>query len=129
MVRVMKTTCTGCLKFIPMGTRCRCRKRNKPKREPNEVDKLRNSDRWKRKKRPHIIRRDRAHCQRCLIKYGIIESSKVTVHHIKPASKYPELFFDDSNLITLCDTCNKQLGTVEQLDFEWVVPSDYKYSL
>ncbi len=125
----MKTLCSECRRFIPMGTRCECRKRNKPKKEPNEVDKLRNSHRWKRKTRPHIIRRDGAHCQRCLIKYRIIESSKVTVHHIQPASKYPELFFEYSNLITLCDTCNKQLGTVEQLDFDWIVPNDYEYSL
>ncbi|WP_430248169.1 HNH endonuclease [Priestia megaterium] len=128
MSRTMKTQCTGCGRLMPIGMKCNCRNRNKPKKEPNEVDKLRNSHRWKRKKRPHIIKRDLGYCQRCYIKYGIIESSKLTVHHILPASKYPELFFEDSNLVTLCDTCNKQLGINEQLDFDWVVPNDYEYN-
>ncbi|CAK8580911.1 HNH endonuclease [Priestia megaterium] len=104
---------------------CQC-KRNK---EQSEVAKLRNTDQWKRKTRPRIIRRDGAVCQRCLIKYGLIESNELTVHHIKSAINHIELFFDEDNLICLCDTCNKQLGTKDELDFSWSVPEAYEFKL
>ncbi|PFC23513.1 hypothetical protein CN264_19095 [Bacillus cereus] len=47
-------------KAIPMGTKCKCKVRTVPsiKRELSEVDKLRNTDKWKRKTRPRIINRD-----------------------------------------------------------------------
>ena len=32
----------------------------------------------------------------------------VTVHHIKHADEYPELFFDASNLISLCNACHNK---------------------
>ncbi|WP_009968574.1 HNH endonuclease, partial [Bacillus subtilis] len=57
-------------------------------------------------------------CQRCLIKYSIVNSSELQVHHIKPRIDYPELMFEESNLITLCKTCNLQLGTSGELDFK-----------
>lgn len=40
------------------------------------------------------------------------------MHHIKSRKNFPELMFDDENLITLCKTCNLQLGTKDKLDFE-----------
>lgn len=124
----MKTICKHG-KVIPMGTKCKCKIRTAPriKREPSDVDKLRNSDRWKRKKQPWIINRDNGLCQRCLIKYNIINSEKPEVHHIKSAVNHIELFFVDSNLITLCKTCNLQLGTKDELDFEYETPEEYEY--
>ncbi|MFD4058825.1 HNH endonuclease [Streptomyces californicus] len=80
--------------------------------------------RWK-KKRLSIIKRDNAHCQRCVIKYNIINNQSLTVHHIKPRNQYPELMFDDTNLITLCQTCNGQLGTSGELDFEFHMPDEH----
>ncbi|MGX5541505.1 HNH endonuclease [Bacillus wiedmannii] len=118
-------------KVIPMGTKCKCKTRTAPsiKRESSEVDKLRNSDRWKRKTRPRIINRDDGLCQRCLIKYNIINSDDLQIHHIKSAVNHIELFFLDSNLITLCKTCNLQLGTKDELDFDYETPEEYEYSL
>ena len=49
-----------------------------------------------------ILKRDNYICQDC----GI--NNKLIVHHIKEWSKYPELRFDNSNLITLCITCHKK---------------------
>lgn len=126
----MLTTCSHG-KLIPLGTTCDCNKQTvaRIKREPSDVDKLRNTHRWKRIVQPRIIERDGCVCQRCLIKYGIITTSKLSAHHIKPASKYIELFFDESNLVCLCMTCNRQLGTREQLDFNYEIPNEYEYKL
>ena len=65
-----------------------------------------NSRRWI-KKRKRILRRDGYLCQLCK-RYGR-QTEAVTVHHIKHADEYPELAFDDDNLVSLCNAChNKQ---------------------
>jgi len=53
-----------------------------------------------------ILKRDGYKCTEC----GAVHTgkSKLTVHHIKPWAKYPELRFDEGNLTTLCQTCHKQ---------------------
>lgn len=120
-----------CGKLIPAKDRCSCkiegdRARNRRKGERNpEEKKFFNSTRWKNL-RIKIIKRDYDTCQRCLIKYGILTSIRenLEVHHIKPRSKYPDLRFEESNLITLCKSCNTHLGTKEKIDFEWQVPKD-----
>lgn len=71
-----------------------------------------------------IIKRDGFLCMRCFIKYNIINSEELTVHHILSRKNYPELMFEDSNLICLCSTCNKQLGTKDKLDFEWTAKEE-----
>ncbi|PEN68502.1 HNH endonuclease [Bacillus wiedmannii] len=126
----MKTICKHG-KVIPMGTKCKCITHTTPriKRESSDVDKLRNTDRWKRKTRPRIINRDNGLCQRCLIKYNIINSDELQIHHIKSAVNHKELFFEDSNLITLCKTCNLQLGTKDELDFDCKTFEEYEYKL
>ncbi|MEH7513336.1 HNH endonuclease [Gottfriedia acidiceleris] len=123
----MKTLC-NCGKRIPLGTKCNCNKRTRSIRETSESDKFMRGSKWK-KKREQILKRDGGHCQRCLLKDGIIESKNMTVHHIKPRIKYKELWLEDSNLIALCRSCNSQLGTNEQLDFEWVVPTEHEFVL
>lgn len=72
-----------------------------------------------RKLRLDILQRDKHHCQRCLIKYGIINGENLEAHHIKSRLNYPELMFDEHNIVTICRTCNVQLGTKDKLDFEW----------
>lgn len=65
-----------------------------------------NSIRWK-KKRKQILRRDGYVCQGCK-RFGK-QTEAVTVHHIKHADEYPELAFEDDNLVSLCNAChNKQ---------------------
>ena len=118
------TICTGCGKRIDYGTKCKCKKR---KSTNKEADKDIKSYRWKQL-RKRILTRDNGYCQRCFIKYGIIETSNMTVHHIKNRRDYPELVYDESNLIALCRTCNLQIGT-KDLDFNWIVPDEYEFSL
>lgn len=118
-----KKICSKCGKRIPFNETCSCRKINRNEywkkyhEEHAESYKPLTSERWK-KFRNYIINRDGGLCQRCLIKYGIFNGNDLEVHHIKPRIKYPELIFEESNCITLCTTCNSQLGTAEELDFK-----------
>lgn len=66
-----------------------------------------------------ILKRDGHLCMRCYIKYKFLNSEELTVHHIISRKNHPELMYNNENLITLCATCNKQLGTKDKLDFEW----------
>lgn len=125
-----KKICSKCGKIIYENSQCGC----KPAiaaapRYISDKDDLIHSARW-RKKRLQIIKRDHYLCQRCLIKYNILNSDQLTVHHIKSRKNHPELTFEDSNLLCLCDTCNKQLGTKDVLDFEVNVKDDeYVFNL
>lgn len=115
--RQKKTTCK-CGRIIPLGSICECKKENRKKyMETYEVDSTLFTYKWK-KKRKQIIKRDNGLCQRCLIKYNHINSEELEVHHIKSRKKYPELTFEDDNLICLCKTCNLELGTKDVLDFD-----------
>lgn len=76
------------------------------------------SYKWK-KFRKFILERDDHMCQRCYTKYGIINGDELQAHHIKSRINYPELMYDENNVITVCKTCNLQLGTSDKLDFEW----------
>jgi len=94
-----------------------------------ETSKLMNTTRW-RKLRKRILERDDFHCQRCWIKYKILTKGRLEVHHIKPRHKYEDLIFEETNLVTLCKTCNLQLGTDEELDFLFVPKSvEYNFTL
>lgn len=65
-----------------------------------------NSPKWRRK-RQQILKRDNYMCQHCK-RYGKAVQA-TTVHHIKHADEYPELAYDDKNLVSLCEGChNKQ---------------------
>lgn len=112
-----KKICSKCGKIIAEGTQCSCKNttftKNNKKKEKDPI----HSTQW-RKKRLQIIKRDKL-CMRCFIKYKVINGENLTVHHILSRKNYPELIFDDSNLVCLCETCNKQLGTKDKLDFEW----------
>lgn len=116
--------CSRCNKKISFNEDCSCKipqDRNKYQRdyyeENKESLKILSTKRW-RDLRKVIINRDGGYCQRCFIKYNIIESDNLQVHHVKPRIKYPELMFEETNLITLCKTCNLNLGIEEELDFE-----------
>lgn len=114
-----KKICSKCGAIVNGNEKCTCRptiviKQNNFSK-PNDII---HTKEW-RVKRKQILERDNFLCQRCLIKYNILNSSQLTVHHIKSRKNYPELSFEDSNLMCLCDTCNKQLGTKDKLDFEW----------
>jgi 5-methylcytosine-specific restriction endonuclease McrA len=114
----------SCGKRIAMDEICSCKQttnRNEYQKEyykkNKETLKPLSSTRW-RKLRTVIIHRDKGCCQRCLLKYNIINGTQLQVHHIKPRIEFPDLMFDETNLITLCKTCNLQIGISPELDFE-----------
>ena len=128
--------CT-CGKIIPDTERCECKKqadrmrnRNRATQNPEEK-KFFNSKRWK-VTRKSVIKRDNGACQRCLVKYNLIITDNIQVHHIKPRVKYngensyPDLRHEESNLVTLCQQCNTHLYIREELDFNWEVPDEWE---
>ena len=121
-----KKVCGSCGKIYE-GVRCQCKKTAFEMRNANfsSKDDLIHSTAW-RKKRMQIIKRDGFACMRCFIKYNIINSEDLTVHHILSRKNHPDLMFEDSNLVCLCSTCNKQLGTKDKLDFEWTVKEEVR---
>ena len=52
-----------------------------------------------------ILKRDNYKCQSCQTPHS--SKNKLVVHHKKQWSCYPELRFEPSNLITLCEKCHK----------------------
>lgn len=118
-----KILCGKCGKYYNFNEKCSCNvinNRNEYQkqyyRDNRDIQLPLMSRRWQ-KKRKYIINRDNGYCQRCFCKFRLINDQDLQVHHIKPRSKYPELMYEDDNLITLCRTCNLELGVQEQLDF------------
>lgn len=115
-----KVLCT-CGKIIAEGSRCDCKKKRKRdymrEYQRNDKDNPLKTTRWT-KLRSHVLKRDKYLCQRCFHKYSTLNSSELQAHHIKSRKNYPELVFDENNILTLCKTCNLQLGTSDKLDFE-----------
>lgn len=123
-----KRICKYCRKLVDENSPHSCEGTNKKRLEYNkrkreyyhknkEAQKELTTTKW-RKFRKVIINRDNHLCQRCFIKYGIINSGELQVHHIKPRINFPELMYDENNVVTLCKTCNVQLG-LNGIDFEW----------
>lgn len=133
---MMYKLCPTCKKKIKISEVCQCTIDKKKENHNNwqkdyyeenkEQLKLINNSRWK-KLRKLIIKRDGGYCQRCFKKFNLINSENLQVHHIKPRSEYPELVYDDKNLVTICRRCNLELGTSGVLDFEFEArDSDFK---
>jgi len=103
---------------------CQCQKdlRNEYSKkyyeDNKEMKKMFNSSRWK-KLREIIIRRDGYMCNRCFVQLGIVVNDDLQVHHIIPRIDRPDLMFDENNLVAVCKTCNLQLGTKGELDWEY----------
>lgn len=131
----MTKICSNCNKRVLQKEVCQCKKaaskmRNKIRNERYaEEKKFFNSKEWKLL-REKIIERDSGYCQRCLIKFNIIKSNTLEAHHIKSRKYYPELRWEETNLVTLCKSCNTELGTSDKLDFNFVrTEKEYKYHL
>lgn len=60
--------------------------------------------------REQVIQEQGRVCQECGSR--IIEDFDLTVDHIKPRSKFPELALDKSNLQVLCRKCNSAKGAI-----------------
>lgn len=61
--------------------------------------KFRSSQQWKNK-RAEILLRDNNQCKICGNK------NNLQVHHIYSLDNYPEMKLENSNLITLCNSCH-----------------------
>ena len=60
-------------------------------------------------------------CVRCLLKYGIVTTEHLEVHHIEPLIQYWEKRLQNDNLITLCVQCHRfiDMRNNGKLDFEF----------
>ena len=79
------------------------------------------SKRWRRK-RMRILRRDGFRCRECG-RYGLAVDA-TTVHHAWPAEDFPELEWEDWNLISLCSGCHGAMhdrvsGALTDLGLSW----------
>ena len=61
------------------------------------------TNKWKRK-RKSILVRDKYQCQDCK-RYGRMREA-TEVHHIKHLDEYPELAYENDNLVSLCHACH-----------------------
>ena len=124
---MMLRQCKICKRKVPLKEKCECELKEKKnyknnyskdyyKENKDYVDKIKNA-KWNRL-RKLIIERDGGYCQRCYVKFKTFETENLQVHHIKPRIEFPELVYDDKNLITICKQCNMELGTRHDLDFE-----------
>lgn len=119
--------CNGCGRKILLKNKCdKCTQSKRNERnhymknyyqDNKEIQSALTSKRWKQFRRL-IIQRDKGICQRCLAQKNIFNNESLQVHHIKPRIKYPELMYDENNVITICKTCNLEIGTAETLDFD-----------
>lgn len=134
---VMKKKCKYCNLYYDINLPHECRakeiksKQNYIKKQEQYLEankdtdayKLLHSTKWVKFRR-EIIDLDGGFCQRCLIKFNTYTYDNLEVHHIKPRNEYPELIFDQDNVVTLCKECNVALG-LNGIDFDWK-PEDRK---
>ena len=74
-------------------------------------------------KRKEIIERDK-YCQRCWLKFGIVNMDQLQIHHIKQLTQYWEERLNNDNLICVCLQCHRFLDQSNngKLDFDWLPP-------
>lgn len=80
------------------------------KQKIEEAEQFYSSPEWNMLRRQVIKQKGRV-CAECGIR--IIKNSDVTVDHIKPRSKYPDLALNLENLRVLCRSCNSLKGNRE----------------
>lgn len=107
----------------PIGTECpnKYKYRRENSSEENKiVNKFYTSKSW-REKREEIKSLDKGLCQRCLIKFGIVTTERLEIHHIEPLTVKWEKRLQNDNLITLCVQCHRWIDIKNngRLDFEW----------
>ncbi|MFU7590097.1 HNH endonuclease [Priestia sp. RMT2NF4] len=111
------TICNRCGNLVTgSATNCPCKKtyrRGGDKTHPSSTRRF-------QKLRKSIIIRDEYHCQRCKAVYGQLIMGDLECHHIKSFRDYPELAYDEANLITVCRRCNLDLGNSNKLNFNWI---------
>lgn len=106
--------CNTCGQLVKAGDKCSC------KRRKTDSQKKHPSGTWDFDPyRQEVRLRDKGHCQRCRIKFGLMTFDSLECHHIKSWRDYPELAYELNNLILVCRWCNLDLGNSNELDFKW----------
>ncbi len=102
----MKKSCRYCGKYHDVGVVCSKKpvKKDRGNRHRSEAGDLRRKYAWTQKSLD-IRERDKYLCRYCLAQ-GRIQTQNLSVHHIIPINEDKNLWLDDSNLITLCDSCH-----------------------
>lgn len=113
-----KKICNKCGAIADKNHVCNRGRYVEAKKDLKATHQVLNTYKWQQK-RDFIKNRDRYFCQRCFYKLGIINNENLEVHHIKNRHDFPELIFEDSNLITICGDCNKFYIGQNELDFDW----------
>jgi len=67
-----------------------------------------------RKLRENVILAYGRVCMKCK------STSNIELDHIKPVSKYPELFLDTENMQILCSSCNSSKSNLNEIDYRGV---------
>ena len=69
-------------------------------------------------KKIEILRRDDYTCVKCNESLNYWDYKPILhVHHIVPASEEMALFFDNDNLITLCEDCHNEVHSLDKNKF------------
>ena len=127
----MKRKCRYCHKWYDGDSKHECHESISQKKVNNRLKqrqyyaenkddpayKAIHSKQW-RDFRKMIIIADGGFCQRCFIKYHRMTLDNLEVHHIIPRTTNPEMAYDENNVITVCKTCNLELG-LNGIDFDW----------
>lgn len=101
----MKRSCQYCGRVHPVGYVCP-KKPKRKKQGKREAERTRSSYAWQKKRR-EIKDRDHYLCVYSLSQ-GRIVYEDLEVHHIIPLEERPDLAFEDSNLITLCQEVHER---------------------
>ena len=121
---IMRTyNCPYCGKKHESGTECPNKwkyKKEKSSDMNKKVNKFYSSKAWK-DKREEIKELDKGLCQRCLIKFKIITTENLEIHHNEPLVVKWEKRLQNDNLITLCCQCHRVIDIKNngKLDFEF----------
>lgn len=96
----MKKFCSTCNSLHDHDQNCTVGKYDRYYRD-DEAYKLRNSRKWWAT-RDHAKERDNHLCVACRLDDHYLNSRGLEVHHIQGVRDYPELVYEVSNCITLC---------------------------
>lgn len=86
----------------------RAKSKSKPRKRVRyrSADSLCNNSNWE--KLSKLYRSKYPICQRCIVLgcVNVHSTRNLSVHHIKPRELYPDLIYDENNLLTLCNRCH-----------------------
>ena len=71
--------------------------------------------------RRRIFNKYKTECMKCNA------TSNLQLDHIKPVSKYPNLFLDINNMQILCKECNKEKSNINEIDYRGIRENNYHW--